>query len=195
VALYSDKHTVFRINNPEREGELTQFSRALKTLDIEAIHANTPQAKGRVERANKTLQDRLVKELRLQGISDIDAANDFLPGFMTQYNTRFAVPPQNPLDAHREAIVADILEQQLPEHEVWAFGSRARHSAKRYSDLDLAIISNEPLPLQLLARVNAEFSDSDLPWCVDLLDWATTEDAFRNQISQCYCVVKKRRQP
>jgi hypothetical protein len=63
VALYSDKHTVFRINNPEREGELTQFSRALKTLDIEAIHANTPQAKGRVERANKTLQDRLVKEL------------------------------------------------------------------------------------------------------------------------------------
>ncbi|MDP1329360.1 transposase, partial [Klebsiella pneumoniae] len=86
VALYSDKHTVFRINNPEREGELTQFSRALKTLDIESIHANTPQAKGRVERANKTLQDRLVKELRLQGISDIDAANAFLPGFMTQYN-------------------------------------------------------------------------------------------------------------
>ncbi len=78
VALYSDKHSIFRVNYPEREGELTQFTRALKTLDIEPIHANTPQAKGRVERANQTLQDRLVKELRLAGISDIEAANAFL---------------------------------------------------------------------------------------------------------------------
>ena len=82
VALYSDKHSIFRVNYPEREGELTQFTRALKTLDIEPIHANTPQAKGRVERANQTLQDRLVKELRLAGISDIEAANAFLPTFM-----------------------------------------------------------------------------------------------------------------
>ena len=65
AALYSDKHSIFRVNRPDREGELTQFTRALKTLDIEPIHANTPQAKGRVERANKTLQDRLVKEMRL----------------------------------------------------------------------------------------------------------------------------------
>ena len=70
VALYSDKHSIFRVNRPDREGELTQFARALRTLDIEPIHANTPQAKGRVERANQTLQDRLVKELRLVGISD-----------------------------------------------------------------------------------------------------------------------------
>jgi len=104
VALYSDKHSIFRVNRPEREGELTQFSRALKTLDIEPIHANTPQAKGRVERANQTLQDRLVKELRLQGISDLDAANAFLPGFIADYNTRFAVEPQSPVDAHREVL-------------------------------------------------------------------------------------------
>ena len=104
VALYSDKHSIFRVSRPEREGELTQFSRALKTLDIEAIHANTPQAKGRVERANQTLQDRLVKELRLRGIGDIDAANAFLPEFIADYNHRFAVAPHNPVDAHRPVL-------------------------------------------------------------------------------------------
>lgn len=101
VTLYSDKHSIFRINHPEHDGELTQFSRAIKTLDIAAIHANTPQAKGRVERANQTLQDRLVKELRLREISDIDAANAFLPTFMADFNARFAVEPQSPQDAHR----------------------------------------------------------------------------------------------
>lgn len=104
VALYSDRHSIFRVNHPEREGELTQFSRALKTLDIEAIHANSPQAKGRVERANQTLQDRLVKELRLRGISDIDTANAYLTAFMADYNTRFAVAPQSPVDAHRPVL-------------------------------------------------------------------------------------------
>ena len=100
VALYSDKHSIFRVNHPQREGELTQFSRALKTLDIQSIHAHTPQAKGRVEKANQTLQDRLVKEMRLQGICDQDTANAFVPTFIRQYNARFAVispkPPQCP---------------------------------------------------------------------------------------------------
>lgn len=104
VALYSDRHGIFRVNHPDREGELTQFSRALKTLDIGAIHANTPQAKGRVERANQTLQDRLVKELRLSGISDIDAANAFLPAFAADYNQRFAKTPQSSTDAHRSVL-------------------------------------------------------------------------------------------
>lgn len=104
VALYSDKHSIFRINRPDREGELTQFSRALKTLDIEPIHANSPQAKGRVERANQTLQDRLVKELRLRGIAGIATANAFLPAFAADYNRRFAVEPQSPLDAHRPVL-------------------------------------------------------------------------------------------
>jgi len=104
VALYSDKHSIFRVNYPQHEGELTQFTRALKTLDIQPIHANTPQAKGRVERANQTLQDRLVKELRLQGISDIETANAFLPSFMADYNLRFAVTPRSPVNAHREVI-------------------------------------------------------------------------------------------
>jgi Helix-turn-helix domain len=101
VALYSDKHSIFRLNHPEREGELTQFSRALKTLDIAAIHANTPQAKGRVERANSTLQDRLVKELRLEGIGAMATANAWLPGFRRRYNQRFTQAPSSPIDAHR----------------------------------------------------------------------------------------------
>ncbi len=73
VAYYSDRYGVFRVNKKGKEDELTQFSRSLKTLDIEAIHAHSPQAKGRVERANQTLQDRLVKEMRLRGISDMAA--------------------------------------------------------------------------------------------------------------------------
>jgi len=104
VAVYSDKHSIFRVNRPEREGELTQFSRALKTLDIEPIHANSPQAKGRVERANQTLQDRLVKELRLRGVHDIEAANAWLPEFMADYNARFAVAAHSPNDAHRTLV-------------------------------------------------------------------------------------------
>jgi transposase len=101
VALYSDQHSIFRINAAECEGALTQFTRALHTLDIKPIHAHTPQAKGRVERANQTLQDRLVKELRLAGIDDIDTANAFLPAFVERYNARFAKTPQQPDNAHR----------------------------------------------------------------------------------------------
>ena len=104
VAFYSDKHSIFRVNQKDREGEVTQFTRALKTLDIQPIHANTPQAKGRVERANETLQDRLVKEMRLRRIDSIDQANAFLPEFMADYNRRFAVPPQNPHHAHRPVL-------------------------------------------------------------------------------------------
>ena len=104
VAFYSDRHSIFRVNHPAGEGARTQFSRALETLDIAAIHAHTPQAKGRVERANRTLQDRLVKELRLRGLSDLEAANAFLPRFRADYNRRFAVAPRSPLDAHRPVL-------------------------------------------------------------------------------------------
>ena len=107
VAVYSDKHSIFRVNLKDREGELTQFTRALKTLDIQPIHANSPQAKGRVERANETLQDRLVKELRLRGLDSMEEANAFLPEFMADYNRRFAVPPHHPQDAHRRVLHDD----------------------------------------------------------------------------------------
>ena len=104
VALYSDKHSIFRVNHVGSEGELTQFTRALKTLDIEPIHANTPQAKGRVERANKTLQDRLVKEMRLAGINSIEEGNQFVPSFIEDYNRRFAVEPASADNANRKLL-------------------------------------------------------------------------------------------
>ena len=101
VALYSDKHSIFRINAktaaPEAE---TQFSRAAREIGIECIHAHSPQAKGRVERANQTLQDRLVKEMRLAGINDRDTANAWLPAYMAEHNRRFAGQPRDASDAH-----------------------------------------------------------------------------------------------
>jgi len=113
VAFYSDKHGIFRVNQPRPLGTtsgLTQFGRAMQELDVEIICANTPQAKGRIERANQTLQDRLVKELRLRGISDIDSANAFLPEFCQDYNHRFAVAPRSSHDAHRPLLKNENLD-------------------------------------------------------------------------------------
>lgn len=104
-ALYSDRHGIFRINKPGsiKKESLTQFGRALKELEIELLWANSPQAKGRVERANKTLQDRLVKEMRLAGIRDIERANEFLEGgFWESYNQKFAINPRIEGDVHRK---------------------------------------------------------------------------------------------
>src|ERR1700761_1784896 len=80
---------------------MTQFGRTLSELNIEILCANISQAKGRVERAHHTLQDRLVKELRLAGISTIEAANAFLPAFVQTHNGRFAKPPARDRDLHR----------------------------------------------------------------------------------------------
>jgi hypothetical protein len=109
LALYSDRHTIFHV--PEREalrgtGE-TQFGRAMRSLDIDVIPANSPQAKGRVERMNGTLQDRLIKEMRLAKINDIEAANAWVPQFIKKHNSRFAIAPASPIDAHRKAIPKD----------------------------------------------------------------------------------------
>jgi hypothetical protein len=112
VAFYSDKHGVFRVNHEGAVGGdgMTQFGRALHEINIEIICANTPQAKGRVERANKTLQDRLVKELRLMAINTIEEANAMLPAFLEDYNTRFGKEPRNPKDLHRPLSPDDKLD-------------------------------------------------------------------------------------
>ncbi len=89
-------------------------------------------------------------------------------------------------------IVRDILQRHVPRHEIWAFGSRVQGRAKRYSDLDLAIISDTPLPLSTLARLADDFSESDLPWRVDLVDWATTGAAFRQIIERQKIVIQHR---
>ncbi|HEY5157584.1 MAG TPA: ISNCY family transposase [Anaerolineales bacterium] len=118
-AFYSDKHGIFRVNQPTRgkTDALTQFGRAMQELHIQIICANTPQAKGRVERANQTLQDRLPKELRLRGISDWEAGNAFLPEFMDDFNHRFAVQPRSSYDAHRPLSKANDLAHTLTWRE------------------------------------------------------------------------------
>jgi len=103
VALYSDRHSIFKVNVADATSgeQITQFGRALKTLDVESISANSPQAKGRVERANQTLQDRLIKEMRLAGISSMAEGNAFLEQYMQHHNRKFAVQPASGDDAHR----------------------------------------------------------------------------------------------
>src|SRR5674536_56145 len=115
VAFYSDKHGVFRVNKKDAVGGdgMTQFGRALHALNIDIICANSSQAKGRVERANATLQDRLVKEMRLCGIDTIAAGNVFLPAFIDDYNARFAKAPFDNRDIHRPLAGHDDLDDSF----------------------------------------------------------------------------------
>jgi len=119
MELYSDRHGIFRVNIGEARDDMhSQFGRALATLGIGSICANSPQAKGRVERANGVLQDRLLKAMRIARIDTIDAANAWLPSFMQRHNTRFAVEPFDAQDAHVPHAPADdiALRQVLAKH-------------------------------------------------------------------------------
>jgi len=111
-AFYTDRFSVFRVNqtNVTTTDAQTQFERAMKELGIELICAFSPQAKGRVERANQTLQDRLVKELRLAGIINYQDANAFLVDYIPIYNQRFAVQPAIPMDSHEPLLPENDLE-------------------------------------------------------------------------------------
>lgn len=116
LAIYSDRHSIFKVSTPsnldyklpikDKENSehigLTQFGRAMKELGIELIFANSPQAKGRVERLNQTLQDRLVKELRLKNISSIDEANAFCEEFCKGFDLRFTEEPRSGVNMHRK---------------------------------------------------------------------------------------------
>ncbi len=119
VAFYSDKNSIFRVNQPSAgsQTDLTQFGRALLELEIEIICANSPQAKGRVERVIQTLQDRLPKEMRLRGISTLADGNAYLPQFLTDLNQRFAVEPRSSVDAHRPLTPKDDLTHILTWQE------------------------------------------------------------------------------
>ena len=102
LAFYSDRHGIFRVNAKDAasgDGK-TEFGRVVERLGIALIHALTPQAKGRVERANQTLQDRLIKEMRLSNINSIEAAHAFLPSFILKWNEKFSVKPRDAVSAH-----------------------------------------------------------------------------------------------
>ena len=120
LAFYSDRHGIFRVNAKEAESGdgLTEFGRVAERLRIELIQATTPQAKGRVERANQTLQDRLIKEMRLAGVSDLAGAQAFAQEFIDLWNARFAKSPLDCVDAHRPWTKgAEALEEALARRE------------------------------------------------------------------------------
>jgi hypothetical protein len=120
-AHYTDKNSIFRTTRPAAlpeqlrgEGARSQFGRALNELGITWIAAHSPQAKGRIERLFKTLQDRLVKEMRLAGIDSIEAANHFLETrFLPEWEQRFMVAPRHPRNAHRQLGPEHRLEEIL----------------------------------------------------------------------------------
>lgn len=123
LAFYVDRDSIYKINADQSRDEtpMTQFTRAMSELGIEVITANSPQAKGRVERGFHTHQDRLVKELRLRGISSIEAANKYLwRTYIPEHNERYAQAPRSAIDAHRPLVpgqdLMDVLSVKLPRH-------------------------------------------------------------------------------
>jgi predicted nucleotidyltransferase len=100
-------------------------------------------------------------------------------------------PPPIDISPANWEIVKTILQGRIPEHEVWAFGSRVMGTARQYSDLDLAVMSDRSLPFDVRAALVEEFEESDLPFKVDVVDWATTKERFRSIIEKDHVVVHK----
>ena len=120
LAFYSDRHGIFRVNAKDAQSGdgKTEFGRVVERLKITLINALTPQAKGRVERANQTLQDRLIKEMRLRNISSIEAAQAFVPSFILTWNKKFAVEAADKISAHRPWMkTGDDLDLALARQE------------------------------------------------------------------------------
>jgi transposase len=143
LAFYSDRHGIFRINAKDAESGdgKTEFGRVVERLEIGLINALTPQAKGRVERANQTLQDRLVKEMRLRGIGSMAQGQAFLAEFMGVWNAKFAIEPRDPCPAHRpwtksedelELVLASRAERTLSKALTFSYGGQLwRHEVLR----------------------------------------------------------------
>jgi transposase len=149
AALYTDRKNVYvpdenAVQRAELRGEecLTQFGRACKELGITIIEAHSPQAKGRVERSNGVYQDRLVKEMRLEGISDIEPANRFLAGgFLEDLNAKFKVDPAEKADFHRSKKGYDLKENEYYQVQQQSKCGPASRKVKvrRYLDGELHI--------------------------------------------------------
>jgi transposase-like protein len=116
MSLYSDKHSIFRVNKKELHEKrkwTTRFHEVLKELKIELICAHSPQAKGRVERANGTLQDRLIKEMRERRICSMEEGNNFLDEYIEMHNKKFSVDPVILEDAHQSILPSQNLERMF----------------------------------------------------------------------------------
>uniref|UniRef100_UPI003F49A035 ISNCY family transposase n=1 Tax=Cupriavidus yeoncheonensis TaxID=1462994 RepID=UPI003F49A035 len=167
LTFYSDKAGIFRVNakdNAEGRG-YTQFGRALFELNIDILCANSSPAKGRVERMNGTLQDRLVKELRLRGISSMAAANAFAPQFMADFNARFAKVPRSDFDAHR-ALRGD---EDLARIFSWREWRKVSQSLTLQYDKVMYLLEDRPEHRRLIHRYLevAEYPDGHIELWAD----------------------------
>ena len=180
LAFYVDRHGVFRVNTTkalsarvEDSNGKTQFGRAMDELGIALIFANSPQAKGRVEKANQTLQDRLVKELRLHGISSMEEGNRFLPKFIENFNQKFAVVPKSPVNLHRPLTRRDdlgnILVQKHPRRLsgqlTLSYGSRIyqiQTDRPTYAMRHATVIVQEDVN----ERVTIQYKGKTLSYCI-----------------------------
>ena len=144
TSLYSDKHGIFKVNAKGCEDNETQFKRIIEALGINLIHAHTPQAKGRVERVFKTLQDRLVKELRLAGIDTIEAANAFLIDYLPKHNEKFSEPPASEIDKH---IPLTLSEQELDKAIAFKHQRQVRNDYSiSYNSEKFDLYTHDPMP-------------------------------------------------
>ena len=152
IALYSDRHAVFKYTPPsEAAGAPTQFSRTMDELGVQLIFAQSPQAKGRVERAAGTFQDRLVTELRLAGATTIDDANRVLEGFLPRFNGRFKAPARESEAAYRAVNEEMCLERIL----CFKYRRRvARDNTVRYRWRTLQLLPGTGRPSYAGAAVN-----------------------------------------
>jgi len=174
LALYSDRHGIFRVNKPGciKHESLTQFGRACKELGIQIICANSPQAKGRVEKNNGTQQDRLIKEMRLAGICTIPEGNQFLEDiYWEKYNSKFAVKAACDENAHREAPPNLNLDKILCRKETRTV---SKNLEIQYKNKIYQIILQKPSAYlrrakimvieQLDGRIFLEYKGKDMPF-------------------------------
>lgn len=153
IAFYVDKDSIYKTNRHatieeelREEYPMTQFTRAMSELGIEVIAANSPQAKGRVERGFDTHQDRLVKELRLRGISGMEEANDYLwKSYIPEHNKRCAVAPAQPGDAHRPLLSSHNLDEILSQRTQ---RSIARDFTVRHDNKFFQLLERQPVRLR-----------------------------------------------
>ena len=161
ISFYVDKDSIYKINRQASVEEqlrdsspLSQFTRAMKELDVNMIFANSPQAKGRVERGFKTHQDRLVKELRLAGISSIKPANRFLLStYIPEHNARFTVQAQKPSNAHRRLLPTHKLDRIL---SIQVERTLLNDWTLRFQNRFFQILKEQPVPIRPKAKVTVE---------------------------------------
>jgi len=195
VAFYADKHAIFRVNSKEAKGGdgMTQFGRALDELTIEIICASAPQSKGRVERCFGTLQDRLVKELRLASIDTPEAGNAFLPGFLEAHNARFAKAPFSDRNAHRPLNEQDNLDEVF----AWREERTVTQSLTLQYDQTLFILEPNEVTRPLARQRVTVFDDPDGRLAIKHKGRELPYQVFdrRQQVNQVAVVENKRLGP